>query len=124
MSLLLVWSPLRMHLWLCHPFLITAALCLEEMLHVPGAVFLFIGSLREKTTKYFLGPLNVSFGLWKAEINVATRPRAPRLSLLPSLDGKLCVGMGWGRQLLRRDAAVTEQRQDLLGENLGGREKS
>ena len=100
-----------MHLCLCHPFLITTVFRLEEMLLVLGVLFLFIGSICEKMTKYFLGPLHVSFGLFvkrKAEINLETfqRDLETVLSLLPSLDGTLCVGMcfclGWSAEMLSR----------------------
>lgn len=52
------------------------------MLHVLGVLLLFIGSIYEETTKYFLGSLNVSFGLFvkrKPEINLETLQRYLRL---------------------------------------------
>ena len=46
-------------------------------------LLIFVRSIGEKMTKYFLGPLNVSFGLFvkrKAEIDLETFQR----------DGRLC----------------------------------
>lgn len=128
-----------MHLSLCHPFLLTAVLCLEEILHVLGVLFLF--TICEKTTKYFLGPLNVSFGLLvkrKAEINLEIFQRDETvLSLLPSLDGTLCVGMdfclGWSLEMLShakrwvnlwRHKSNWAMTGSSLEENLGERDKS
>lgn len=67
------------------------------MLHVLGVLLLFIGSICKKTAKYFIGPLNVSFGLceeegWKMSGNISERSEAA-LSSFPSLDGTLCAGM-------------------------------
>lgn len=70
------------HLCLCHPFLIATVLCLEEMLHVLGVLLLFIGPICRKTTKYFIGPLNVSFALFverKAERSLETFQKVLRL---------------------------------------------
>lgn len=81
-SLVLVYFFPCVHLCLCHPFLITTVLCLEEMLHVLGVLLLFIGSICRKTTKYFIRPLNVSFGLFvkrKADRSLETCQRVLRL---------------------------------------------